>query len=87
MANLKATVYPTVGSGVMLGSITGIVKNHILSKLPKGFIKYTYIKNSIASVTEQMNTEESTLVKERPALSIGLNYSFNEAVSQGDQFR
>ena len=87
MANLKATVFPTVGSGVMLGSITGIVKNHVLSKLPKGFIKYTYIKNSIASVTEQMNTEESTLVKERPALSIGLNYSFNEAVSQGDQFR
>lgn len=87
MANLKATVFPTVGSGVMLGSITGIVKNHILSKLPKGFIKYTYIKNSIPSVTEQMNTEEANLVKERPALSIGLNYSFNDAVSQGDQFR
>jgi hypothetical protein len=88
MANLKATVFPTVGSGVMLGSITGIVKNHILSKLPKGFIKYTYIKNSIPSVTEQMNNEEANLVKERPTLSIGLNYSFNnDAASQGDQFQ
>lgn len=87
MANLKATVFPTIGSGSMLSSITGIVKNHILSKLPKGYIKYTYIKNSIPSVTEQANGEEETMIKEKPALSLGLNYSFNEAVTQGDNFR
>jgi hypothetical protein len=87
MAKLRATVYPTVGSGILLGSITGIMKNHILSKLPKGYIKYTYIKNSISSVTEQANNEEDNLVKEKPALSLGLNYSYNDAVSYGDTFR
>lgn len=87
MSKLKATVYPTVGSGILLGSITGIVKNHILSKLPKGYIKYTYIKNSVASVTEQAMGEEAAIVKEKPALSLGLNYSYNDAVGFGDTYR
>jgi hypothetical protein len=87
MANLRATVYPTVGSGILLGSITGIIKNHIISKLPKNYIKYVYIKNSIPSVSEKDNNEEDYMVKDKPALSLGLNYSYNEAVSIGDNFK
>lgn len=88
MSNLVASVFPTVSSGVLLGSITGIIKNHILAKLPKNYIKYTYIKNSFVSVSESGLSEDEALVKTKPVLSIGLNYSWNDASSSdGDSFK
>jgi hypothetical protein len=85
MAKLQATTFPMIGSGTMLSSITGLIKNHILARLPKNYIKYVYIKNSIASVTERNRDEEMKLIKEKPSLSLGLNYAYNEPVSFGDQ--
>lgn len=88
MSNLVASVFPTVSSGVLLGSITGIIKNHILAKLPKNYIKYTYIKNSFSSITEDGLSDDEALVKSKPALSIGLNYTWNDVdSSDGDSFK
>lgn len=71
----------------MLSSLTGLIKNHIISKLPAGYVKSTYIKNSNASVTDQKLSEEGKMSLDRPMLSLSLNYSYNEPVSFGDNFR
>jgi hypothetical protein len=85
MAQLQAKTFPTMGSGILLGSITGVVKNHILQRLPKDFIKYVYITNSAASVTEANDSDEQGIIKDKPAMSLRLNYDYMDAVSSGDQ--
>ena len=87
VSSMRASVYSTLGSGVLLSSATGIIKNHLLSKFPKNFFKYVYIKNSFPGVTEGGLDDDARMVKDRPALSLNLRYDFNEAAFAGDSFR
>ena len=89
MGEMTARVYPTISSGILLGSITGIVKNHVLSRLPKGYVKSTYIRNSFFSVTERReDVDEAIMESQRPILSLNLSYSWNDPkASHGDAFR
>lgn len=79
MADLSASVCPTIGSGLLLGSITGAVKDHILRKLPDNYIKTTYIKNSFPSISEAHRSDDDMMTKAKPTLSLNLQYAPQDA--------
>jgi hypothetical protein len=86
-SKLRASAYPTLGSGAVFSSLTGTLKNHLLNRFPKGFFKYVYIRNGLVSITEDGLDQETELVKNRPSFSMLLNYQFNEASFDGDSVR
>ena len=74
---LYTKVFPTITSSMVFGTLLGVIKEHVISKLPKNFIKNTYITNSIASISEEYYDEDTQLLKRIPLLSLGVSFEYN----------
>lgn len=85
-SKLVATKYPIMATNSIYSSLLGNVKHIIYGLFPPRFFKYTYIKNSVASVTEHHLTDDDKVIKEIPALSINMNYEPQDSTFAGDPF-
>ena len=73
MSELLTSSYALLGNSILLSSIVSRIKENFIRRFPKGTFKNIYIKNSIASVTDQNTSDEQNFLKSKPALSINLS--------------
>lgn len=85
-SQLVAAKYPVMGMNQIFSSLLGNVKIIFQQLFPEKFFKYTYVQNSVASVTEHHLNDDDKLVKELPALSINMNYQVGNSTFSGDPF-
>ena len=75
-------VYPTITSGSILGGVVGVIKNHLINKLPKNFIKNVFITNSIPSISEEYYNDDTEILKQFPLLSIGIGMEYEPSEAE-----
>ncbi|WP_368880340.1 hypothetical protein [Proteus mirabilis] len=63
-----------VVENAVYSSLIGIMKNFFYGLFPKDFFKYTYIGNSIASVTELGRSDDEKMSKPTPSLALKISY-------------
>lgn len=86
MATFEASSFTLLANQSMHSSVTNIIKEHFIRRFPKGFFKYTYMRNSNASIAEQNLNYEDRLVKAKPALAIGLAFDGQDNSFNGDPY-
>ena len=75
-------VYPTITSSSILGGVVGVIKNHLINKLPKNFVKNVFITNSIPSISEEYYNDDTEILKQFPLLSIGIGMEYEPSEAE-----